>query len=145
MEKMEQKIAQLDKRIREMPYKIESSAKYVKSRLKEMTPQEKPFNTVDNKYYFVVWKTDNWNITKFKNNEKIEKHTLKILEKKGKYELKLHRYSMDYEVDLTNYEPSKMTNWPWRKDVGNYIKSVYRWDGGEEWSPILAYDDERDD
>ncbi|WFH00042.1 hypothetical protein M1771_08650 [Spiroplasma citri] len=32
MEKMDQKIAQLDKRIREMPYKIESSVKYVKRR-----------------------------------------------------------------------------------------------------------------
>ncbi|QIA73948.1 hypothetical protein GL982_10375 (plasmid) [Spiroplasma citri] len=74
MEKMDQKIAQLDKRIIEMPYKIESSAKYVKSRLKEMTPDEQPFNQVDNKYYYVVWqgnKNLEWKICKFKNTEKI--------------------------------------------------------------------------
>ncbi|WP_281042320.1 hypothetical protein [Spiroplasma citri] len=111
-----------------------------KNNLEWIAPQEKPFNEVDNKYYYVVWKGQNWNITKFKNNEKIEKHTLKILEKKGKYELKLHRYSMDYEVDLTNYEPSKMTNWPWRKDVGTYFKSVYRWNGEEQKLPNLVVD-----
>ncbi|QIA74208.1 hypothetical protein GL982_11810 (plasmid) [Spiroplasma citri] len=47
---------------------------------------------------------------------------------------------MNYEIDLTIYEPSSVTNWPWRIDNGNYFKSVYRWNGGEEWSPILTYD-----
>ncbi|WFG99140.1 hypothetical protein M1770_04075 [Spiroplasma citri] len=73
MEKMDQKIAQLDKRIREMPYKIESSVKYVKSRLKEMTPDEQPFNQVDNKYYYVLWrgeKNEEWKISKFQNTNK---------------------------------------------------------------------------
>ncbi|RUO86145.1 lipoprotein, partial [Spiroplasma endosymbiont of Megaselia nigra] len=41
--------------------------------LEWIAPQEKPFNTVDNKYYFVVWKTNTWNITKFKNNTLIDR------------------------------------------------------------------------
>ncbi|WFH00043.1 hypothetical protein M1771_08655 [Spiroplasma citri] len=28
----------------------------------------------------------------------------------------------------------------WNNDVGTYFKAVYRWNGGEEWSPILKYD-----
>ncbi|RUO85680.1 hypothetical protein, partial [Spiroplasma endosymbiont of Megaselia nigra] len=32
----------------------------------------------------------------------------------------------NYEVDLFDYEQSKMTNWPWRIDKGTYFKSVYR-------------------
>ncbi|GAA6238840.1 MAG: hypothetical protein SPLM_09560 [Spiroplasma phoeniceum] len=38
---------------------------------KQVQAQERPFNTVDNKYYFVVWrgnKNDNWEINKFKND-----------------------------------------------------------------------------
>ncbi|WP_353487233.1 lipoprotein, partial [Spiroplasma phoeniceum] len=37
--------------------------------LEWIAPQEKPFNTVDNKYYFVVWygkENDDWKIIKFK-------------------------------------------------------------------------------
>nr|CAL00084.1 hypothetical protein SPICINP18_004 [Spiroplasma citri] len=26
------------------------------------------------------------------------------------------------------------------ENINNYIKAVYRWNGGEEWSPILKYD-----
>ncbi|WP_348736227.1 lipoprotein [Spiroplasma endosymbiont of Ammophila pubescens] len=41
------------------------------NKLEWIAPQEKPFDTVDNKYYFVVWrgdKNDNWRIAKFKND-----------------------------------------------------------------------------
>ncbi|KAF0851802.1 lipoprotein [Spiroplasma poulsonii] len=41
--------------------------------LEWIAPQEKPFNQIDNKWYFVVWKTNNWNITKFKNNTLINR------------------------------------------------------------------------
>ncbi|WP_338990357.1 hypothetical protein [Spiroplasma endosymbiont of Seladonia tumulorum] len=75
---------------------------------------KKPFNEVDNKYYFVVWKgKTEWYITKFLNNEKINQHGRKVLKEEDGYEIGLYRYSnFKYEVDLFNYEQSKMTNWP---------------------------------
>ncbi|QED25364.1 hypothetical protein [Spiroplasma citri] len=140
MEKMDQKIAQLDKRIREMPYKIESSGKYVKSRLKEVTPQEKPFNTVDNKYYYVVWrgdKNEEWKITKFQNNNKNNIN----------YEIDIQN-RVNFVSSLMNVKDLFITDSPsrvkstkyWNDDNGTYFKAVYRWNGGEEWSPILKYD-----
>ncbi len=39
--------------------------------LEWIAPQEKPFNQVDNKWYFVVWrgnKTNDWKIIKFLND-----------------------------------------------------------------------------
>ncbi|WP_338964916.1 hypothetical protein [Spiroplasma endosymbiont of Sarcophaga carnaria] len=100
-----------------------------------------PFNTVDNKWYYVVWKGKNWNITKFKNNEEIQnKDSFKVLEQKDEYKLELHRYSLKYEVDLNVYEPSNMTNWPWRIDHGNYFKFVYRWNGEKQNLPNLDID-----
>ncbi|WFG99002.1 hypothetical protein M1770_03325 [Spiroplasma citri] len=141
MEKMDQKTAQLDKRIREMPYKIESSAKYVKSRLKEMTPQEKPFNIVDNKYYFVVWRgdeNDNWRIIKFQNNENIKRWHPKTLDVQNNIKLCLTNYAeIPIDIDLS-IDASTINLW--KSDNGTYFKAVYRWNGGEEWSPILKYD-----
>ncbi|QIA74106.1 hypothetical protein GL982_11200 (plasmid) [Spiroplasma citri] len=137
MEKMDQKIAQLDKRIREMPYKIESSAKYVKSRLKEMTPQEKPFNTVDNKWYYVVCRgneNDVWEIVKFKQSDLQNK----VLDSYNEYQLKIHQGDSGLII-YENKFPYRV--WGWHLDTsGRYFKSVYRWNGGEEWSPILKYD-----
>ncbi len=39
--------------------------------LEWIAPQEKPFNQVDNKWYFVIWKPNNsiyWKISKFKHD-----------------------------------------------------------------------------
>ncbi|QIA68405.1 hypothetical protein GL982_01985 [Spiroplasma citri] len=140
MEKMDQKIAHLDKRIREMPYEIESSAKYVKSRLKEMTPDEQPFNQVNNKWYYVVCRgneNDVWEIAKFKND--FIDNKLKVIKKIKNGELSI-LYNMDYGRHLqVGYNILKK----WISNINNkYFKAVYRWNGGEEWSPILAYDDE---
>ncbi|APE75111.1 hypothetical protein [Spiroplasma citri] len=145
MEKMNQKTAQLDKRIREMPYKIESSAKYVKSRLKEMTPDEQPFNQVDNKYYFVVWRgneNDVWEIVKFKNDTKLEDKKDKKIDFKSDYELFLYKapyFSVDLIINKIN-NPVSIVQWREYIKNKNYFKAVYRWNGGEEWSPILKYD-----
>ncbi len=122
--------------------KINTTNKEIRDNLEWIAPQEKPFNKVDNKYYYVIWKSKNWNITKFKNNEEIQnKDSFKVLEQKDEYKLKLHRYSLNYEVDLNVYEPSNMTNWPWRIDRGTYFKSVYRWNGEEQNLPDLIIDD----
>ncbi|WP_310612947.1 lipoprotein [Spiroplasma citri] len=51
--------------------KINTTNQEIKDNLEWIAPQEKPFNEVDNKYYFVVWrgdKNDNWRIIKFKND-----------------------------------------------------------------------------
>ncbi|AXF95062.1 hypothetical protein [Spiroplasma phoeniceum] len=138
MEKMDQKTAQLDKRIREMPYKIESSVKYVKSRLKEMTPDEQPFKTTDNKWYYVVWrgeKNEEWKIVKFLNNSnllKIDNFNNRQLEKTDL------AYGKDLYISNNSGFIKYVSNW--QRDDGAYFKAVYRWNGGEEWSPILKYD-----
>ncbi len=122
--------------------KINTANQEIKDNLEWIAPQEKPFNEVDNKYYYVIWKSKNWNITKFKNNKEIQnKDSFKVLEQKDEYKLKLHRYSLNYEVDLNVYEPSNMTNWPLRIDYGTYFKSVYRWNGEEQNLPDLIIDD----
>ncbi|AXF95235.1 hypothetical protein [Spiroplasma phoeniceum] len=142
MEKMDQKTAQLDKRIREMPYKIESSAKYVKSRLKEMTPDEQPFNQVDNKWYYVVWRgeeNDVWEIVKFNNNE----FPKQKIHYKGKEKIIINygNFSGFQRLkDLYFISRDSLTIKYWSEDSGKYFKAVYRWNGGEEWSPILKYD-----
>ncbi len=59
----------------------------IKNNLEWMAAQEKPFNEVDNKYYFVVWrgdKNDNWRIIKFQNydlqhNKILDKHNECVL------------------------------------------------------------------
>ncbi|RUO85888.1 lipoprotein, partial [Spiroplasma endosymbiont of Megaselia nigra] len=51
--------------------KVNTANQEIKDNLEWIAPQEKPFNTVDNKYYYVVWRgneKDNWIISKFKNN-----------------------------------------------------------------------------
>ncbi|WP_348734834.1 lipoprotein [Spiroplasma endosymbiont of Ammophila pubescens] len=40
--------------------------------LEWIVPQEKPFNEIDNKYYYVVWrgdKNEDWRIVKFQNKK----------------------------------------------------------------------------
>ncbi|WFG99542.1 hypothetical protein M1771_05990 [Spiroplasma citri] len=142
MEKMNQKTAQLDKRIREMPYKIESSFKYIKSRLKEVTPDDKPFNTVDNKWYYVVCRgneNDVWEIVKFNNNE----FPKQKIHYKGKEKITINygNFSGFQRLkDLYFISRDSLTIKYWSEDSGKYFKAVYRWNGGEEWSPILSYD-----
>ncbi|PQP78665.1 hypothetical protein C6B38_04605 [Spiroplasma sp. ChiS] len=49
--------------------KIDTADENIKNNLEWIAPQEKPFNTVDNKWYYVVWRSnekDNWRIVKFK-------------------------------------------------------------------------------
>ncbi|WP_424526443.1 lipoprotein [Spiroplasma endosymbiont of Glossina fuscipes fuscipes] len=108
---------------------INTADETIKNNLEWIAPQEKPFNNVDNKYYYVVWKgKSKWYITKLLNNEKLlNRDSRKVLKEEEGYEFGLYRYSLNYEVDLFNYEPSKTTNWPWRTDKGTHFKAVYRW------------------
>ncbi|QED24664.1 lipoprotein [Spiroplasma citri] len=49
--------------------KINTDNQQIKDNLEWIAPQEKPFNEVDNKWYYVVWrnnKNNDWRISKFK-------------------------------------------------------------------------------
>ncbi|KAI92940.1 lipoprotein [Spiroplasma melliferum] len=92
--------------------------------LEWITPQEKPFITVDNKYYYVVWKGQNWNITKFKNNNLIDRtHPSIEIDKKNEdenYTLNLEWKSPMVTIVIRSY--SVISDWPAPR-----FKSVYRW------------------
>ncbi|WP_338963381.1 MULTISPECIES: lipoprotein [unclassified Spiroplasma] len=81
--------------------------------LEWMAPQEKPFNKVDNKWYYVVYRANkniNWQIKKVKNTEK-GKNEILFKDKVGiLYPAKI--------LSVENYDSKYMKK---------YFKSVYRW------------------
>ncbi|QIA70550.1 lipoprotein [Spiroplasma citri] len=61
---------------------INTANQEIKNNLEWIAPQEKPFNKVDNKYYFVIWYDDinnSWKIIKFLNNNIYKKIYMKII------------------------------------------------------------------
>ncbi|ALA97513.1 putative lipoprotein [Spiroplasma kunkelii CR2-3x] len=103
--------------------KINTDNQEIKDNLEWIAPQEKQFNTVDNKWYYVVWKGQNWNISKFKYDKWWNKIS-KNLETKFK-DL--------YYIDEDEYLYS------WKK-FPQFIKSVYRWNLDTQ-EPDLIIDD----
>ncbi|MBW3059065.1 hypothetical protein D6D54_07120 [Spiroplasma poulsonii] len=81
--------------------------------LEWMAPQEKPFNKVDNKWYYVVYRANkniNWQIKKVKNTEQ-GKNEILFKDKVGiLYPAKI--------LSVENYDSKYMKK---------YFKSVYRW------------------
>lgn len=56
--------------------KINTTNQEIRDNLEWIAPQEKPFNKVDNKWYYVIWRGDknnNWRIAKFLNDTDNEK------------------------------------------------------------------------
>ncbi|UZQ30058.1 MAG: lipoprotein [Spiroplasma phoeniceum] len=107
--------------------------------LEWIAPQEKSFNIVDNKWYFVVCRGDknnNWEIAKFKNN--FNDNKFKVIKKLNIGELKL-LYNMDYGKHLqVGYDISKK----WISNINNdYFKSVYRWNLDTNMSDLLDIDE----
>ncbi|WP_253301049.1 hypothetical protein [Spiroplasma endosymbiont of Phyllotreta cruciferae] len=101
--------------------KINTKDQTIRDNLEWIVPQQKPFITVDNKYYFVVWrgdKNENWKIVKFKHFEQKEK----VLDKYDKYELKTSHFGGDLFIYKNGF-----VSYDWNKDDGTYFKSVYRW------------------
>ncbi|KAF0850201.1 lipoprotein [Spiroplasma poulsonii] len=92
--------------------------------LEWIAPQEKPFNQIDNKWYFVVWKTNNWNITKFKNNTLINRwHPSIEIENKNEdenYKLNLEWIRGHGTIVIRSY--SVISDWPAPR-----FKTIYRW------------------
>ncbi|WP_425378621.1 lipoprotein [Spiroplasma endosymbiont of Polydrusus pterygomalis] len=120
--------------------KIDTNDENIKNNLEWISPQEKSFNNVDNKWYFVVWRGDennDWFLTKFNNN--IDLNSISLKRKLDHYKehdlfispngLVINRY------DFT-YEPSK-----WWEINSNYFKFVYRWNDEEQNLPKLDIDE----
>ncbi len=104
---------------------INTTNETIKNNLEWISPQEKPFNKVDNKWYFVVWRGDenaNWKIIKFKNINFSERR--KVLDTQEDYELALTRLGDNlFRIKTRAVRP--VTSW--LQDDGTYFKSVYRW------------------
>ncbi|PQP78381.1 hypothetical protein C6B38_06710 [Spiroplasma sp. ChiS] len=112
----------------------------IKNNLEWICPQEKPFNKVDNKYYFVVWKGDNqWNINKFKNDE-FPKQIIPNSKGKDKILINYGDFTAGQrEKELFFVYRDSLTIKYWSDDIeGSYFKYVYRWNGGEENLPYLV-------
>ncbi len=105
--------------------------------LEWIEPQEKKFNKVDNKYYYVVWKGQNWNITKFKNNNLIDRtHPSIQIDKKNEdenYTLNLEWKSPMVTVVIRSY--GIISDWPAPR-----FKSVYLWNLDTNISDLLDID-----
>ncbi|WP_425377814.1 lipoprotein [Spiroplasma endosymbiont of Polydrusus pterygomalis] len=123
---------------------INTTNKNIKDNLEWIAPQEKPFNQIDDKYYFVVWRNNSgskWIITKFKNDTETSKEN-------GKRKIVISEDGLDkLFILMETEEPFKGTFKKYSKDVAvtvlegsskfikkfskppykNYFKSVYRW------------------
>ncbi|RUO85692.1 lipoprotein [Spiroplasma endosymbiont of Megaselia nigra] len=116
--------------------KINTDNQQIRDNLEWISPQEKPFNQVDNKWYFAVWHSDkntDWRIIKFKNNET----TIKI-DNSNNRQLQKTDLGMGRDLYITNDSGFVKYVTHWTDDNGSYFKSVYRWDGdGEPNTPEI--------
>ncbi len=121
--------------------KIDTKDQTIRDNLEWIAPQEKAFNKVDDKYYYVVWKSENWNVTKFKNDKVLDrwKNTKVELDSKNKdenYKLNLEWYQKNGVINtiiIRSY--SVISDWPAPR-----FKSVYRWNLTKK-EPDLIVDD----
>ncbi|UZQ30705.1 MAG: lipoprotein [Spiroplasma phoeniceum] len=102
--------------------------------LEWIAPQEKPFNTVDNKYYYVVCrgdKNDNWIIVnyKYKKQGLLEEYNNFILSINNKKELYIFK-----KQGAIGFSAK------WNKN-NDYFKSVYRWNLDTNISNLLYIDE----
>ncbi|WP_419334045.1 lipoprotein [Spiroplasma endosymbiont of Sarcophaga variegata] len=116
--------------------KIKTNNQEIKDNLEWTAPQEKPFNTVDNKWYYVVWRGNKNKECKFNNNTKLEGGKEKNIDKLNNFFLSLYFYIGASFPVLTTCISSKDIKIPWGSK-NNYIKSVYRWNGEEQNLPNL--------
>ncbi|UZQ30791.1 MAG: lipoprotein [Spiroplasma phoeniceum] len=117
---------------------INTTNENIKNNLEWITPQEKPFNEADNKWYYVVWRSnssENWNITKFKNDKKIDKNNYKNLNK-NLYISTTTGVGYSFNDLFINNNSGIL----WKKDIGFYFKSVYRWNLLDKTEPNLDVD-----
>ncbi|WP_348735529.1 lipoprotein [Spiroplasma endosymbiont of Ammophila pubescens] len=88
---------------------------------KQQCSQNKPFNQVDNKYYFVVWHglfKNEWKISMFNNNAE---------------QIKISTISTWLMKNFGDLQVGYGRSWKdWKNNDDIYFKSVYRWDGVDE-------------
>ncbi|WP_374697031.1 lipoprotein [Spiroplasma endosymbiont of Polydrusus formosus] len=133
--------------------KINTTNQEIKNNLEWISPQEKPFNEVDDKYYYVVWhsnSSENWRITKFKNDTKTSKENGKrtivnehgveklfiFMETKGFIKNKEIKFPKDITVQWNS-------SFHWKFSQPNsetVFKSVYRWNCSDQNLPALIVD-----
>ncbi|AXF95507.1 putative lipoprotein [Spiroplasma phoeniceum P40] len=116
---------------------IYTNCKEIKENLEWIAPQEKPFNTVDNKYYFVVWRSEKnkkWRIAKFKNSIKVNDSIIIDLQDNNRLRLGKFGYLM---INSGGFFWGEVPRWDIEK-----IKYVYRWNGGEENLSDLVVDND---
>ncbi|MFJ1522681.1 MAG: hypothetical protein EHU54_04695, partial [Spiroplasma sp. ald] len=92
---------------------------------KEVYADDKQFNNVDNKWYFVIWhggENSDWKIIKFKNNET----TIKI-DNSNNRQLQKTDLGMGRDLYITNYSGFVKYVTNWTDDNDSYFKAVYRW------------------
>ncbi|WP_425377731.1 lipoprotein [Spiroplasma endosymbiont of Polydrusus pterygomalis] len=126
--------------------KINTKNQTIRDNLEWIAPQEKPFNQVDDKWYFVVWrvnKNDDWKIIKFLNDTFLSDEQTKEIDLKNNYELFLYKapyFPIDLVIGKINNIVSIVQ---WREYIKNktYFKSIYRWNLEENNLPYLVIDD----
>ncbi|KAF0850137.1 MAG: hypothetical protein EIB84_07265 [Spiroplasma poulsonii] len=121
--------------------------------LEWITPQEKQFNKVDDKWYYVIWRgnsSENWRITDFKNDTKTSKENGKrtivnehgveklflLMETEGLIKNKEVKFPKDIAVQWNS-------SFSWKFSQPNsetVFKSVYCWNGEEQNLPKLYID-----
>ncbi|WP_253301270.1 hypothetical protein [Spiroplasma endosymbiont of Phyllotreta cruciferae] len=97
----------------------------------EIFEKNRPLKEIDNKYYFVVWRSDtnsNWRIIKFLNDTNSKKE----LDSYGRYKLIFKEYSPFYDFTLLIRGERGDVDHTWKNDNGTYFKFLYRWDGTNE-------------
>ncbi len=107
--------------------------------LEWISPQETQFNQIDNKYYFVVWRSDksnDWRIIKFLNDT----NSKKKLDSYGGYKLIFKEYSPFYDFTLLIRGGRGDKDHTWKDDNGTYFKSVYSWNLVDKPAPDLYLD-----
>ncbi len=125
--------------------KIKTNNQKIKDNLEWIAPQEKPFNKVDNKWYYVVWRgneNNDWKNIKFKNDTFLSDKQTKEIDLKNNYELFLYKapyFPIDLVIGKTNNIVSIVQ---WREYLKNktYFKSVYRWNSDTK-EPDLILDE----
>ncbi|ALA98110.1 putative lipoprotein [Spiroplasma kunkelii CR2-3x] len=133
--------------------KINTTDENIKNNLEWIGPQEKPFNEVDSKYYYVVWhsnSTENWRVTKFKNDIEIKNGKRVIINENGIEKLFIFmetegtfKYeAVKYPKDITIFWNGSF-NWKFCEPSSEKVfKAVYRWNGEEQNVPDLVIDDD---
>ncbi len=136
--------------------KINTTNQQIKNNLEWIAPQEKVFNKLDNKNYYVVWrsnKNDNWKITKFKNDTPTSKYNgkRKIVIENNEDKLFIltntrgfiGQMEVEFPKDITvGYaEKNNYFTWKFSQPSSNIpFKSVYRWNLDTN-DPDLIIDD----